>query len=203
MKIQKKTNGYHHGALAEACVKQGLKFLSQGQRDFSSRDIAKALNVSHGAPSKHFGSKEALMAAIAEEGFRALNRVLKESIIPDDPNRTFYNMGQAYLSFALKHPDHYRVMLGDKIPDHQKYEKLNDEAGEAFSHLVSLITNLQAQKKVMPGNPTMVAYTIWSGVHGLAMLAIEGHLHVDAQQTLRTMGEAMLTGLGNLQQAPT
>ena len=98
-KSRTKKDTYHHGNLHQACVDQGLKFLDKGNADFSLRDIAREVGVSHGAPSRHFGTKEGLFAAIAEEGFRKFHQYLKDSRKSKDLKKDFFEMGRAYILF--------------------------------------------------------------------------------------------------------
>ncbi|MEM7183168.1 MAG: TetR/AcrR family transcriptional regulator [Spirochaetota bacterium] len=167
---------YHHGDLYRACIEQGLQFLAQGQTNFSMRDLARSLGVSHGAPGKHFQNKEGLLAAIAEEGFRILNAYLEESFVPGNLRESFLQMGRSYLLFGLENPAHYRIMLGDKIRSHANYASLNQESKKSLGQLVYLVQQLQAAEVFIAGNAFEFAYCIWAGVHGLVNLAIEDHI---------------------------
>ncbi len=176
MSIKKtvKSNTYHHGDLKRACIDQGLKFLAQGKNDFSLRDMARELGVSHGAPSRHFSSKEALLAAIAEEGFQIFGKVLGESLVDGDLKKSFLQMGRAYLNFALAHPQHYLIMMGERIPDPDKYEGLISASSGSFNYLLDLVTELVNHSSNKNQDPLKLSYCIWSGVHGLASLGIHG-----------------------------
>ena len=45
---------------------------TSGPEALSLRELARALGVSHNAPYKHFTTRDALLAALAAEGFREL-----------------------------------------------------------------------------------------------------------------------------------
>jgi hypothetical protein len=53
---------------------------------------------------------------------------------------------------------------------------LRIEASGAFGVLLSALVELQQQKLVRQGNPEPLALFVWSSVHGIAMLAIDGQL---------------------------
>jgi AcrR family transcriptional regulator len=170
-----KSDTYHHGNLPEACIAMGLKFFAKGETDFSLRKLASAIGVSHGAPAKHFGSKEGLVAAIAERGFEILSERLRESQ-RKSLKQSFQEMGRSYVSFGLDHSAHYRAMLGDKIEQHQKYPGLVSKSKLAFGELVALVERAQNAHQFRKGNSFHRAYCIWSGVHGLVNLAIDDHV---------------------------
>src|SRR4051812_14423120 len=78
---RKKADAYQHGNLREAMIHAGLKLLGEGGvQSLSLRAAAQLAGVSHAAPYRHFRDKDALVAAIAEEGFKLLTRRMREEI---------------------------------------------------------------------------------------------------------------------------
>ncbi|MDQ3273297.1 MAG: TetR/AcrR family transcriptional regulator, partial [Pseudomonadota bacterium] len=68
---------YHHGNLSEALLDAAEQLLpTRGAEALTLREVAREAGVSHGAPYHHFGSREALLAAIAERGFEGLTAVM-------------------------------------------------------------------------------------------------------------------------------
>ena len=68
-----KSASYHHGNLRQALIDAAVGALqTEGIEALSLRKLAKDIGVSHNAPYMHFEDKEALLAAIAEEGFKRL-----------------------------------------------------------------------------------------------------------------------------------
>ena len=159
-----------------ASIQTGIKFLADGKSGFSLRDIAREIGVSHGAPGKHFGNKEGLLAAIAEEGFKKFNVYLENGFIPDKPKETFFSMGHSYVNFALENPQHYSLMFGDDIVDRSEYEGLSRESEKAFGHLVNMIQWLQREQIIKNGPTLPLAFTVLSSMHGLVSLQIHGIL---------------------------
>src|ERR1700674_5400381 len=100
---------YHHGDLPAALLRAAGKTLEKhGPAGLSLRAAARRAGVSHNAPYRHFPGREALLAALAAEGFAMLAERLR-----GQPGRA---MGEAYVRFALEHPQRFRLMFGGVLP---------------------------------------------------------------------------------------
>ena len=88
----------------------------------------------------------------------------------------FEAMGLAYVQFAVAHPSHYRVMFGRFIESCSKDADFVHEATAAFQVLVDSLVEQQRAELVRRDDPLILARFIWSVVHGIAMLAIDGQL---------------------------
>jgi AcrR family transcriptional regulator len=144
---------YHHGDLPAALLDAAGKALERdGPGALSMRDAARRTNVSHSAPYRHFKDREALLTALAEEGFRMLGVRLREG----DVRR----LGEAYVGFALEHPQRFRLMF----TGHRSISG----ATEAFEVLKAAMAELP--------QPEVAAAAAWSLMHGLACLTLDGHL---------------------------
>jgi AcrR family transcriptional regulator len=170
---------YHHGDLRAALVRAGLAILAEeGAQALTLRAAARRAGVSHNAPYRHFADKEALLAAIAEEGFVELGARLEEararvSGLPGSARAQLEETGWAYVRFALTHPDHVRVMFGSLVADQGRYPGLRAAGARAFDVLVQIIRAGQAAGAVIAGEPRQVAFAAWGMVHGLALLLID------------------------------
>ena len=87
----------------------------------------------------------------------------------------------AYVGFAVANPAHYRVMfgsaLGAKADDAKAIDcDLVDEAEGAFQALVDALAALQRDAIVRDEDTVTMARFVWSVVHGVAMLGIDGQL---------------------------
>src|SRR5215470_4643684 len=80
-KTQKKpARKYHHGDLRRALVDAALAIVERaGPGALSLRELARRAGVSHAAPYRHFESREALLAALATEGFLGLGAEMVRS----------------------------------------------------------------------------------------------------------------------------
>lgn len=107
---------YHHGNLRSALLAQAEVALRQvGVDGLSLRQIARDLGVSHGAPARHFRDKQALLDALALDGFETLNTQLAGAAATGDTLRErFEAMARAYITFATEHAELLQVMYSTK-----------------------------------------------------------------------------------------
>lgn len=153
---------YHHGDLRTALLQAAGDLLEeQGVSALSLREAARRAGVSHNAPYRHFPDREALLAALATEGFRSLGESLK--------GRGGREMGEAYVRFALAHPNRFRLMFGGLV-EGGKHPGLRSAASATYDALVAAF---REQRDI--ADPEMAAAAAWSLVHGLAQLLLDGH----------------------------
>ena len=172
---------YHHGDLRRALLDSALAIIEeQDISALSLRQVARRAGVSHTAPYRHFADKEALLAAVAEEGFQEFSKYLEQARDAEStPLNQLQATGIAYVKYALRYPTHYRVMFGSYHADTDEGSSLTITANQSFQILVDLIETGQAKKEIKAGEPRLLALANWSLVHGLAMLLLDNHLGID------------------------
>jgi AcrR family transcriptional regulator len=176
---QKKRAGqYHHGDLRRALIDQALRTIDKlGADGLTLRGVGEALGVSRTALYRHFSDKQALLAAVAREGFRTLRIALVDAWERHGRGPAgFEAMANAYLQFAVAHPSHYRVMFGRFVEACERDPELIEEAKAAFQALVDALVEQQHAGQARRDDPLMQARFVWSVVHGIAMLVIDGQL---------------------------
>jgi|GEM_PF-6333597 len=71
----------------------------------AGRELARKIGVSHAAPSRHFADRQALLDALAQNGFERLGGELRHAVqaagTPFDAR--LHAMSQAYIAFATRH----------------------------------------------------------------------------------------------------
>ena len=148
-----------------------------GVEALTLRAVGERLGVSRTALYRHFADKSALLAAVAREGFRMLRLALVEAWEKGGRGRTGFDaMGLAYVRFAVENPSHYRVMFGGFVARRPRLRSWPQEASGAFQALVDALVEQQQAGLVRKDDPLQLARYIWSLVHGIAMLAIDGQL---------------------------
>ena len=72
---------YHHGNLRPALLAAAERALARGG-ELSLRELAREIGVSHAAPRRHFADKQALLDALALDGFERLGREMAAAVEP-------------------------------------------------------------------------------------------------------------------------
>jgi AcrR family transcriptional regulator len=141
--------------------------LAEGWDAVSIRRIAGEVEYSPGALYLYFEDKQALLAALQEEGFAELRRRQAAVDGVRDPVRRLLRHGEAYLAFALEHPETYDLMFvlpeGARLPGAEgaaSYQLLRD-------HVAACVRAGRLAGEVEP-----LAHALFGLVHGLASLAI-------------------------------
>jgi AcrR family transcriptional regulator len=183
---RKRAGQYHHGDLRRGLIDQALRIIDrQGVEGLTLRAVGEALGVSRTALYRHFSDKQALVAAVASEGFRTLRLALIDAWEREGRRQGgFQAMGEAYLQFAVTHSSHYRVMFGRFVESCVRDPELVQEAEAAFQALVDALVAQQREGLVRRDDPVTLARFVWSVVHGVAMLTIDGQLPADESGSL-------------------
>jgi len=182
---RKRADAYQHGDLRRALIQAGLKLLGEGGLPaLSLRAAAQLAGVSHAAPYRHFKDKDALIAAIAEQGFRLLTARMEEEkrkSKSSDVRARLSAIGVGYVAFALEHPGYFRTIFGGLACDKSQAPGLEVAATAAYAMLRDLIVEGVASGVFRAGDPEELALGAWSLVHGLGMLAIDRALEPQVQ----------------------
>ena len=189
---------YHHGNLRRALLDEALATIrAEGVEAVTLREIGARLGVSRTALYRHFADKRALLTAVATEGFRTLREQLVAAWEEGGRGPAGSQaMGVAYLRFAVANPSHYRVMFSPFVDREPHDPELATEAFGAFQALVDSVVVLQRDGFLRNDDTVLVARYIWSVVHGVAMLAIDGQLpEQDVEELTRYALERMRIGI--------
>jgi AcrR family transcriptional regulator len=145
---------YHHGDLRQAVLQTAGEIMEkEGLGALSLRELARRAGVSHNAPYRHFPDRDSLLAALVAEGFEMLGDALQSR-----PRR---EMGEAYVEFALAHPQRFRLMHGGLV-------KLEQRDRRAYEGLLKSFADLGEGARY-------AAVAAWALVHGLSHLLLDGH----------------------------
>lgn len=174
---------YHHGDLRRALLQGALELLAEGgPAHLTLRAVAGRAGVSAAAPYRHFADKRAMLAAVAEEGFLALERACREAVgQTTEPVEAFRLRGLAYVRFAVDNPAHYRVMFGAEIPDKSAYEGLHRASVAAYEALRATVRACVEAGLFGSEELELRAMRAWGLVHGMASLFLDGQLPGDVQ----------------------
>lgn len=170
------TSAYHHGDLRRGLLDAAETLLErEGEpAGLSLREVARAAGVSHNAPYRHFADREAMLAALAADGFSRLADALAAAIEEAAPAARPRAAGRAYLRFARAHRALYLLMFGPGIRK-SAHPDLARAAAQAFDALL----RAYGQSSVPSRRARHETVGAWALVHGLAHLIVDGQLSDD------------------------
>ena len=196
----RRPNRYHHGDLPRALLDAALDIVeTEGTEALTLRATARLAGVSQTAPYRHFVNKEAILAAVAEEGFRVLMAAMAHAAAAcaDSPLERLRAVGLAYVIFATNHSSHFRVMFGREMADRSASTALRQVATNTFNVVVDVIADCQRAGLVRSEEPAAdLALTAWSTVHGLSALLVDGVLDRSVAEVAEMVTRDLFFGLG-------
>ncbi|MEL6364184.1 MAG: TetR/AcrR family transcriptional regulator [Pseudomonadota bacterium] len=198
--------GYHHGDLKRSLIDGARAMIEErGDWSFSMRELAARIGVSPMAAYSHFADKQALLAAVAAEGFDELSSKTRAAADAEaDPQRGMFELGLAYITFGVDNPARYRLMFGATFAVDPPAE-LRAACDGAYSSLTDQIEKRYPHSRSTQAERDVHALSAWSTVHGYTMLMIDrpSHRldrHVASRTDILNMAEALLAeGKGGLQ----
>lgn len=141
----------------------------------SIRAVADAVGVTPPSIYLHFADKDALIEAVVADVFAELDAAMvRAGEAAETPLDRLCAYGLAYVTFAIEHPEHYRLAtmerydLADRTPSHV------DEvlAESAFTHMLATVRACMDAEVFTNGDPLPVVLDLWAAAHGIASLLI-------------------------------
>lgn len=205
---------YHHGDLRQALVDAAIELLREGGPEaLTLRGVARAAGVSQAAPYRHFKDRRALVAAVADDGFRRLRLAMSEEAMPSPPKhgskkgrspsdaaRGLRQLATQYVRFAHEHPAEYRVMFGTEILTDKDYADLRTSSRAVFDLLSGGIAELQERGIIRKGDPDTIAIGAWAMMHGLVLLSLDRQVTVASKpldELVMAVTELLMHGMAS------
>lgn len=207
----------HDDALRTRLLEVASRAISSGgEAAVTVRTVATEAGTSASAVYALFGSREDLVAAVSEEGFRRFAAHLGAAPRTDDPGADLLALGLAYRDSALADPHFYRVMFYRAVPPAA-------DAPPATHRPTFLVLRDAVARVLAAGPPTppppapgpsagaeaagagegaqedpaaradVVAVALWGLVHGLVSLELAGLLPGDSETRARRYAAAAET----------
>lgn len=149
---------------------------AEGWPAVTIRRLANEIEYSQPVLYSHFANRDAIVAAVALDGFRRLTNVLRDSAVTAGTTRAAaLAAASAYLAFAGLHPALYEAMFTLPTPLRFAHAETPPELKAAFAALAAA----SAPEVDDDGAHTE---TFWAALHGLAELERSGRVRVAARE---------------------
>jgi AcrR family transcriptional regulator len=155
------------------------------------RRLADEIEYSQPVLYSHFENRDAIVAAVAVEGFQEFTAALREAASGSTGRRNaLKNVAMVYLAFALSRPALYEAMF--ILPTDLRFAEAGTrpELRAAFEALAAVVTPFCVDVAV-------VTETFWAALHGLAELERSGRIRPRARSERITLVVRAIVISGN------
>ena len=149
---------------------------AEGWEAVTTRRLAALVEYSQPVLYSHFDGKDAIVRAVAIEGFADLAVQLRQArLIVDEPGPALRGVCGAYLTFAAERPALYQAMF--VLPIDVTFASVDTPSPlkAAFGELVGGL-------KPFDSHPDLRAEVTWAALHGLAVLRRGGRIPPEGQE---------------------
>lgn len=155
-------------------------FMQKGFEDTSIRNIAEKIEYSPTTIYLYFKDKDDIFCELHREGFALLNQYFRPLAHVSDPYQRLKAINKAYITFAMENGELYDLMFIINAPmkSIKKDESDWEEGSRAFAFLVNTIQECISKGYFIGMQPEILAFTVWSMVHGIASLEIRNRCSV-------------------------
>lgn len=171
----RKAKGEGHFRRSEILEAAQRIFVEQGYEGATIRRIADEVGVSSTALYMHFRDKSEILLEICEGLFENLITVNAELIARElDPVARVRMMLDAYIDFALDHPNVYRLVFcsipSGMGPD--KQDLLDGMGARTYELFRKGVVQVAKAGRLAGADVDLSAQTAWAGTHGIVSLVL-------------------------------
>ena len=136
------------------------------------RAVGGMAGVSYNAPYRHFRSRSALLAAVAERDFHHLLRAFELARAEPDAGAALRDAAGALIDYAERHPARYRLLFSD--PELEAELVLREAAAAPFQAFAAIVARCQQEQLLPSGDPIAITGLIYAALHGSIDLRLGG-----------------------------
>jgi AcrR family transcriptional regulator len=165
-----------HKQILDASMKL---FVEQGFVNVSIRKIADLIEYSPTTVYLYFKDKDEILFELHQIGFQKFDAMNDDLVSIRNPLLRLQKMGENYLNFGMDNPEYYDLMFVQCSPmvtlsGMECSDWKNGDA--AMGRLRNTVIDCMEQGFIAETDPGVLSLSIWSMVHGLVSLAINGRM---------------------------
>ena len=162
---------------ARLCAVAQRRFAAEGRDAVTMRQLAEALGCSPMTPYRYFRNKDEILAAVRTAAFDRFAAALETAArkAGGDLRAAGQAVGEAYVRFARRDPEAYRLMFDVSQPHPDRYPELSRAIARARATMSAAPRALVAAG-IFAGDPELLGYVFWAAMHGLVMLEMADKL---------------------------
>ena len=172
MTLQKRKERYRSELRAETLSAARELIREEGYQGLTIRKLAQRMECSPMALYSYFADKQALLTALALEGFEKVAKRF-DSTVHRDPLTAVRKILLDYITYAEESPNEYRILflsvetLGELKLSREDLQERNPAFGALFKRVEACI-----EAGVLQGDAFAVSTVLWTCAHGAASLLI-------------------------------
>lgn len=169
-----------------------------GWQSLSIRKIADAIEYSVPVIYDHFENKEALLQEFGKIGFNKLSTRLETAKAEHtDSAAQIKAMADAYWDFASAYTELYQLIFGAGVARCEG-EECSAEFSRFYEIMVGPIEALMEKNGLTGVAPCLKFHTLWSFMHGLISIKLNGSSPVDSELNKLVWDDAITGYIRNL-----
>lgn len=175
---------------ARLCDAAEAVFARHGLEGVSMRQIAAEMGISAMTPYGYFKDKDEVLAAVRTRAFDRFAAALEDAAARQG------DAAEAYVNFALTHPDAYRLMFDVTQPDTDAYPELRVAIERARRTMLPRREGTEAAPAISEA-AELVGHAFWAAMHGVIMLELAHKIptRIDPAALRRLLFGALKQGL--------
>lgn len=169
-----KRSTYHHGDLRAALIQAADELIAEGGIEaFSLRAAAQRAGVSPAAPAHHFGSAKGLLTEVALLAFERVGQYIEDAGHSDDVVTDMRALSLAFVTFAVDHPGHFRLMFRNDLVDRSdpRYPEMSIKPGMRLALAIAAYHG-KSEMDLNRFEDAADTFCALSTLHGLAHLIL-------------------------------
>ncbi|MHB1864043.1 MAG: TetR/AcrR family transcriptional regulator [Gemmatimonadaceae bacterium] len=150
-----------------------------GALGISLREVARHVGVTHAAAYHHFASKEALVLAVADDGYARLLAAIREPALPAPFTGRMAALfriiavGVEYVRFAIDNPSRFRFMYGTPpLAGAGGASPIAARHAQVLEAFAAVVAQAQHEQLIAGHASHRIGAQLWAEAHGLATLSI-------------------------------
>ena len=153
-------------------------FVTEGYDGVTMRKVAEKIEYSPTAIYVYFKDKEELFRELCHEDYARLAEVFMSSAMSTEPIQRLKQIGQIYVEFGMRNPNHYKFMFMTPHPAHQLDDVDREMHGNPERDAYAFL-KWAVQQAIDAGgfreelkDAEVISQTLWASVHGVISLEI-------------------------------
>jgi AcrR family transcriptional regulator len=155
---------------------------TEGWDAVTTRRLADEIEYSQPVLYSHFAGKDAIVAAVALEGFTELAVRLRAATRTGEPRAALEGLARAYMAFAEENPALYDAMFTMAVDLPFGQDDTPEPLRAGFQALLSGVAQFADGR-----DPGLLTEVTWSALHGLIVLSRGGRLPASGREARLTL----------------